>query len=224
MGRMVLHCDGGTGFGHRRGTGSRSSRRRTLEILPRPGGTVLETAAAKNRLPGLEHTAAGQSCRDALARQRDLPRAFGEPVTDIPTGSAARVIHSQAEKLVRHLFFCGEYTLKDDGVDGSAAFQEAFRANRHASGDGRSLKDFQLLNRLFKYRCSYMIYSKTFAALPQLLRLEVSIQLDRVLKGEDQRPGFAHLSPGERQTIQKILVETRPEGWLQIPGAPSEFP
>jgi len=156
-------------------------------------------------------TGAGRSCREAMARQRDLQKAFGEPVTDVPEGSAAGVIHNQAEKLLKHLLYCGEYALQDDGVDGGDAFQDAFRGNRLESRDGRSLKDFQLLTRLFKYRCSYMIYSKSFEALPTQLRAELAIQLNRVLSGEDNRPEFAHLSSSERATIREILIDTKPE-------------
>ena len=156
-------------------------------------------------------TAAGRSSREAMARQRDLKKAFGEQVTEIPEGSAAGVIHNQAEKLLKHLLYCREYPLQDDGVDGGDAFQEAFRGNRRESKDGRSLKDFQLLNRLFKYRCSYMIYSKSFDALPPQLKSEVAVQLNRVLSSADNRPEFAHLSSSERATIRQILVDTKPD-------------
>jgi len=156
-------------------------------------------------------TAAGTACREAMARQQDLQRAFGEPLTDVPQDSAASIIRNQAEKVLAHLLFSGEYELKDDGVEGDAAFQDAFRANRHASHDGRSLKDFQLLNRLFKYRCSYMIYSKSFDRLPPPLKSEIYRQLNTVLHGTDSRPAFAHLSPSERAGIRQILAETKPE-------------
>jgi hypothetical protein len=159
-------------------------------------------------------TAAGVACREAIARQHDLQRAFGQPVTDDPQDSAASIIRNQAEKLLTHLLYCGEYELKDDGVDGAAAFQDAFRANRHISQDGRSLKDFQLLTRLFKYRCSYMIYSKSFDALPAPLKAEVYRQLRGVLTGKDPRPVFAHLSPSERDGIRQILADTKPEAIL----------
>ena len=55
---------------------------------------------------------------------------LGEPLSDVPQGSALSVIRSHAEKLVKHMLFCGEYVLKDGGVEGGAAFQEAFRRNR----------------------------------------------------------------------------------------------
>lgn len=154
-------------------------------------------------------TDAGKSTREAMARQHDLQKAFGEPVTDVPQGSAASVIRSQAEKVLKHMLFCEEYPLKDDGVEGGAAFQEAFRRNRVETREGRSLKDLQLLTRLFKNRCSYMIYSKSFDALPHQVKSEFYAQLNRVLTGEDQREEFAHLTASERSNIREILLETK---------------
>lgn len=156
-------------------------------------------------------TDAAKSTREAMARQHDLQKAFGETVTDVPQGSAASVIRSQAEKLVRHMLFSEEYALKDDGVEGSAAFQEAFRRNRVETREGRSLKDFQLLTRLFKNRCSYMIYSKAFDALPPQVKSEFYTQLHRVLSGENAAKEYEHLTSSERANIREILVETKPD-------------
>jgi len=156
-------------------------------------------------------TDASQSTREAMARQRDLQKAFGEPVSEVPQGSALSVIRSHAEKLVKHMLFCGEYALKDGGVEGSAAFQEEFRRNRHESKEGRSLKDFQLFTRLFKNSCSYMIYSKSFEALPAQVKAEFYAKLGEVLTGVDASPDFAHLSASERSNIREILLETKPE-------------
>jgi len=161
-------------------------------------------------------TDGAKSAREAMARQHDLQKAFNEPVTDTPQGSALTVIRSHAEKIVKHLLFCEEYALKDGGVEGTPVFQDAFRKNRRDTADGRSLKDFQLLNRLFKYRCSYMIYSSAFDALPPQLKNEIYAQLDAVLAGRNPSKDFAHLGASERQHIKEILLETKkdlPAGW-----------
>ncbi|HSI65491.1 MAG TPA: hypothetical protein VLE43_20360, partial [Candidatus Saccharimonadia bacterium] len=154
-------------------------------------------------------TAANEHCRQAMARQRDFQKAFNEPVTETQQGSALGVFNSHVEKLLRHLLFCGEYELKDDGVEGSIAFQDAFRTNRRENAEGRSLKDFQLRTRLFKDRCSYMIYSSSFEALPQQLKTMLYDRLLAVLKGTDAAPEFAHLSESERANILSILRETK---------------
>ncbi len=110
-------------------------------------------------------TDAGKSTHEAMELQHNLQKAGKRPITDTPEDAALTVINAQAEKVVRHLLFCEESALAD-GIEGSPAYQEAFRSNRIETGDGRSLKDFQIRTCLFKYRCSYMIYSKGFEALP----------------------------------------------------------
>lgn len=154
-------------------------------------------------------TQAGKATREAMARQHDLQKAFGEPVTDSPQGTALSVIQSEAGKVVRHLLFCGEYPLQDGGVEGGTAFQDAFLKNRHDTSDGRSLKDFQLLTRIFKNPCSYMIYSKSFEALPAPMKNEIYTQLWQVLSGADRSKDFSHLSASERQHIREIITETK---------------
>lgn len=154
-------------------------------------------------------TAANEQCRQALARQHDFQKAFGEKVTHTPQGSALGVFNSHVDKLLHHLLFCGEYELKDDGVEGNVAFQDAFRANRRENAEGRSFKDFQLRTRLFKDRCSYMIYSSSFDALPRQLKTMLYTRLLAILKGTDPSPDFAHLSASERENILSVLRETK---------------
>ncbi len=161
-------------------------------------------------------TAANQDCRQAMARQRDFQEAFKEPVTSEPQGSALGVFRSHVDKVLRHLLFSGEYELKDDGVEGDVTYQDAFRRNRRETGEGRSLKDFQLRNRLFKNRCSYMIYSTSFEALPGQFKAMLYDRLLAVLNGQDASPEFAHLSESERHNILEILRETKtglPADW-----------
>ncbi|CAN5712721.1 hypothetical protein BH11VER1_BH11VER1_26370 [soil metagenome] len=153
-------------------------------------------------------TEAGKSVREAMARQHDLQVAFKEPVNDTPQGSALSVINGQVDRLLEHMLFIEEYPLKDNGIEGSLAFQEAFQLDRRESKDGRSLKDFQLRTRLFKHRCSYMIYSKAFDALPAAFKEKFYERLWKVLSGQEKTEDFASLSESERQYIRDILLAT----------------
>lgn len=164
-------------------------------------------------------TAAGQDCRQAMVRQRDFQAAFNEPITAAPQGSALGVFKSHVDKVLRHLLFSGEYELQDDGVEGDVAFQDAFRATRQESSDGRSLKDFQLRHRLFKNRCSYMIYSSSFETLPVQFKTMLYDRMLAVLTGQEASPEFAHLSESERGNILAILRETKkdlPASWEKV--------
>jgi hypothetical protein len=75
---------------------------------------------------------------------------------------------------------------------------------------GRSLRDFDLNKRLFRYPLSYMIYTQMFDAMPTLARDRVYQRLLEVLSGRDTNPKFAHLSATDGQAILEILHETKP--------------
>lgn len=152
---------------------------------------------------------AAHNLRRALYLQKSLASTLGETSSNKLTGSALSVAESQAEKILEYMLFCEEAPLEDGGVDDGGEFREAFLANRRDSADGRSLKDFQLLDRLFKYRCSYMIYSTAFDSLPGQLKQIVYRRLWNILNGRESDPKFQHLSESERSRIREILVDTK---------------
>ncbi len=174
----------------------------------------------------LEHQVAMQSrlveaaydLRTAIIRQTDLRRELGEPATEEFVGSTKVVADSHTEKIMRCLLYCDEAAMPEGGVDGGPAFQAAFRANRQATPDGRSLKDFQLLTRLFKFRCSYLIYSRSWDALPEKFRDLLYRRLHTILTVAQPGKGYEHLSSGERRDILEILRATKqglPDYWKQ---------
>src|SRR6185437_1574749 len=75
---------------------------------------------------------------------------------------------------------------------------------------GRSLRDFDLHTRMFKYPLSYMIYSETFDAMPDVVRERVYRRLYDVLSGKDTSKTFARLSDADRRAILEILLDTKP--------------
>jgi hypothetical protein len=149
--------------------------------------------------------------RKWMKYQQELDKSLGRKVASIPTGTALTVVRGESERIVDYLLYRGEAALPDEGIGGSKAFQKAFRGNRKEDSQERSLKDFDLQRRLFKYRCSYMIYSKAFDSLPEHLEKAVFKQLVSVLRSEGRRDRFKDLSKEERATILEILTETKPE-------------
>jgi len=117
-----------------------------------------------------------------------------------------------AKPIVDLLFYKNEAPLGPDGVEGSLAFQQAFTKRHPKCGDGRSLADFQLYSRLFKYPCSHMVYSEPFTHLPKPLREEVIRQMHEVLTTEPGPENQPQLSASARKKIQRILEDTL-EGW-----------
>ena len=90
---------------------------------------------------------------------------------------------------------------------------EEFSARGPRDRRGRSLRDLDLQTRLFKYPCSYLVYSPAFDRLPAPVKTYLAGRLREVLTGQDNTPAFAHLSPADRQAILEILEETRPDLW-----------
>jgi len=107
-------------------------------------------------------------------------------------------------------------TALDGPVTGTSRFAADFARRGIRDGRGRSLRDFDLRTRIFRYPCSYLIYSDDFDALPEPARGYVYHRLLEVLSGRDQTPAFATLSAGDRQAILEILLATKkglPADW-----------
>jgi hypothetical protein len=116
---------------------------------------------------------------------------------------------------VDYMLFVDEAPL--DGVTGSSGFAERFSAQGPHDSQGRSLRDFDLQRRLFRYPCSYMIYSEAFDALPTAARNGIYSRLLQVLNGTDTSAKYRHLSPADRQAILEILRATKKGSALSGP-------
>ena len=73
---------------------------------------------------------------------------------------------------------------------------------------GRSLRDLDLQGRLFKYRCSYMIYSKSFSAFPEILKNSVLNRIKEIMTSESPQLGYEYLEVEEKRAIFDILSGT----------------
>lgn len=132
------------------------------------------------------------------------------------TAAHGKILEEQAKELARYLLFVDEASLPEVGIGGDPAFKHDFLDGKRTDSQGRSLKDFELRARLFRYRCSYMIYSPLFQGLPVLLKAQVYEYLDEALSG--RAPGFEHIPLAERTAIRSILEQTLPDladGWSQ---------
>jgi len=61
---------------------------------------------------------------------------------------------------------------------------------------------------LFRYPCSFLIYSDSFRNLPVGVKVRVIKRLNEVLLGEDTSDEFDHLAEADRSAIKAILDET----------------
>jgi len=104
-------------------------------------------------------------------------------------------VDADIEALVRYMVFADEAPLKEP-VEGVSTFSETFPQRGPRDRKGRSLRDFDLETRLFRYPLSYMVYSAAFDALPESVR-------DRIW-----RRVFAEMK--DRPDVLEILRDTKP--------------
>ena len=122
----------------------------------------------------------------------------------------ARVRYERpAEELVRYLVFADEAPLVDE-VKGTSGFEEEFASRGPRDSRGRSLRDFDLRTRLFKYPVSYLIYTDAFDALPEPAKTYVYHRLFEILSGSSATDGFGNITSEDRLAALEIVRETKP--------------
>jgi hypothetical protein len=118
-------------------------------------------------------------------------------------------LKSATEAFLRYLLFTEEAALTEP-VAGASDFSREFAAQGPRDRAGRSLREFDLRTRLFKYPCSYLIYSDGFDRLPDKMKERLYHRLWEILSGSDSGPDFQRLLPATRRAILEILVDTKP--------------
>jgi len=113
-------------------------------------------------------------------------------ISPLDPGFASRI-----EEVVRYMLFLDEVPLRE-AIRGVSSFTETFPREGPRDRKGRSLRDFDLEKRLFRYPLSYMVYSRHFDGLPRDVRERLCRRLHELLPGE------------ERQALLEILRDTKP--------------
>jgi hypothetical protein len=119
-----------------------------------------------------------------------------------------RYLRHQEDAFLRYLLFTEEAPLTAP-VCGNPQFVSDFTASARRDSKGRSLRDLDLQTRLFKYPCSFLIYSDSFDQIPSTMRDDLLQRLYDILTGKDKVPQFAGLAANDRQAILEILRETK---------------
>jgi hypothetical protein len=115
-------------------------------------------------------------------------------------------LRDTAIETVDYLLFVDEAPLS--GVTGSSGFAASFRALGPRDGKGRSLRDLDLKQCLFRYRCSYMIYSKAFEQLTAAAKRAIR-GCGTCFQGRFERRSTRVLSATDRNQIIESLRETK---------------
>ena len=130
-------------------------------------------------------------------------RAAGDDVDEQPVS-----IDQAAREVVDYMLFVDEAPLPAP-VRGATTFASRFSALGPRDKNGRSLRDLDLQHRLFKYPCSYLIYSPQFEQLPSLAKTAIYRRLWQVLSGEERGDSYGRLTAADRSAIVDILRDTK---------------
>lgn len=117
-------------------------------------------------------------------------------------------VRSSSEEVLKYLLFIEEAPLTAP-VRGNSDFARQFESVGPADAQGRALRQLDLKKRLFKYPCSFMVYSSSFEALPLRARRHLYLRLWQVLSGEDESGDFKSLPAEARAAVREILVKTK---------------
>lgn len=168
-------------------------------------------------------TKANYAARQALLYEQEMNRALGEPEGH-RFDSTNRRIQSAGDDLVEVMLLVDEAKLTGP-IHGTSGYAEKFAGLGPHDGQGRSLRELDLETRLFKYPCSYVIYSEAFDALPREMLDYVWQRLWNVLVQQADEKQFSHLSKEDRQAIVDILRATKPklpDYWREASGSATQ--
>jgi hypothetical protein len=124
------------------------------------------------------------------------------------TANADRLLDAEIHDLVDYMLFVDAAPLTQP-VTGVSGFTRTFARTGPRDAKGRSLREFDLQTRVFRYPLSYMIYSDLFDALQPAMRERVYARLYDVLSGKDPAPAYGRLSAGDRKAILEIVASTK---------------
>ena len=159
-------------------------------------------------------TMANYRSRLALRDHRVICEMLGDPADKL-SPSIERRLDNACEPLLQYFLFADETEL-DEPVRGTSSYRSEFEALGPRDSEGRSLRQFDLEDRLFRYPLSYLIYSDAFDALPNTLLERFYRRLWDVLTERDDSDTFAHISRADRRAVLGILRATKdglPEYW-----------
>jgi hypothetical protein len=119
-------------------------------------------------------------------------------------------INGEIEEMLPYMLFADETPITAP-IQGSSTFTKTFPARGPRDKQGRSLRDFDLKTRLFRYPLSYMIYTPAFDAMPDYARDRIYRRLYDILTGTDKDAKFAKLTPEDRRAVLEIVRDTKPK-------------
>lgn len=182
-----------------------------VSIYPTPHSDIVALMVLEHQVGMLNRLSrANLETRMALHAEQALNAELKRPEGERSAATLSR-IEGVGDAVVNYMLFGGEAPLSDR-VEGTSTFAADFAKRGPFDSKGRSLRDFDLETRLFRYPCSYLIYSRAFDSLPAEVKDYVFHRLWETLNGEQASTGKdePRLTAEDRQAILEILRETKP--------------
>lgn len=117
-------------------------------------------------------------------------------------------VQDDIKALAAYLLFAEEAPLKEP-IEGVSSFRTTFQHRGPRDRKGRSLRDFDLRTRLFRFPLSYAIYSPAFDALADPIRERLYRQLYDALTGRTPGLNMERVSAADRLAILEIVADTK---------------
>lgn len=144
--------------------------------------------------------------RVALFQQEEFDRILERKTPGLSEGTQRR-IHLASESLVEGLFFCGEASL-GGVVSGTSNFATDFAKKGPTDAKGRSLREFDLKDKIFLHPLSYMVLSTAFEQMPPVVKEMAIKRITTILNQGDSDEKYSHLTVEKRKEIREILAGT----------------
>jgi hypothetical protein len=155
----------------------------------------------------LEHQAHMTNLLTRLDWEARVAQRSPSPDQSRDSDALSSRVRDAIRSLVDYLLFVDEAPLAGR-VEGSSGFAQRFSAQGPRDRLGRSLRQLDMDRRLFRYPCSYMIYSPAFEALAPEIKSAVYERMWTILSGRDGARQYARLSDVDRRAILEILGDT----------------
>lgn len=183
--------------------------RLTISLYPTPHSDIVALMVLEHQVGMLNRLArAGIETRMAIHEEQESNRLIGRKGNSRSETAKSR-IHGVAEAIVQYMLMRDETRLTGR-IKGTSAFSVEFVARGPRDRKGRSLRDLDLESRLFRYPCSYLIYSRAFDSLPGEVKDEIYRRLWEILNGQGGESNAPRLTTSDREAILEILADTKP--------------
>ena len=156
-------------------------------------------------------TKASIEARRMLHYQAGLQEAFKEPITDEPVYDSVKSVFASVTREVVDALLSKDEAPLPFGIKGIPEFGHDYASESVKSRDGKSLRELTVRRHLYRYRCSPLIYSPMFQAMPGPLKRQIYETLKIVLSADSDDERYDYIGKDERAAIRTILAETLPE-------------